>query len=272
MSYEIVNALKDLGLSLYEAKAYLCLLKNGNSYGGELSKKSGVPTSKIYETLNKLVEKGMVYPINSNPVYYQALPLKHFLNKVQKQTSETVSFLMERQQEIESKDMPELLWHLTGKERVLAKSIELIEKATRFILISFWPEEFEELITYLQGAASRNIDVISIQMGEKTVDIGTTYRHRPGPMVHERHASEMFLTIDNEEGMFSYLDQYQDWKGYFSSSKEITRIIENYIRHDIYINSIIEENLDYFKTKYLVVDEETDPVIPAILMFYSKGI
>jgi sugar-specific transcriptional regulator TrmB len=46
-----------LGLTNFEARAYLSLLKQGNVTGYELSKDSGIPSSKIYSVLNHLVRK-----------------------------------------------------------------------------------------------------------------------------------------------------------------------------------------------------------------------
>ena len=57
---EIVQTLEKFGLSSYEAKAYLAILSEYPLTGYKLSKISGVPRSRIYETIEKLAAKGLV--------------------------------------------------------------------------------------------------------------------------------------------------------------------------------------------------------------------
>ena len=57
---EILQAFENLGLSTYEAKAYFALLSESPLTGYKLSKNSGVPRSRIYETIEKLASKGLI--------------------------------------------------------------------------------------------------------------------------------------------------------------------------------------------------------------------
>ncbi len=57
---EIVLAIKNLGLSTYQAEAYFALLLESPLTGYKLSKISSVPRSRIYETIEKLIAKGLV--------------------------------------------------------------------------------------------------------------------------------------------------------------------------------------------------------------------
>ena len=52
--------LKQLGLTEYEIKVYLTLLKEGPKKGGEISKLSKVPHGKTYESLESLEKRGFV--------------------------------------------------------------------------------------------------------------------------------------------------------------------------------------------------------------------
>jgi len=61
------KAMESLGLTGYEIKAYIALAEAGTSTASDLSKKSGVPYSKIYEVLNGLEEKGWSESDSSRP-------------------------------------------------------------------------------------------------------------------------------------------------------------------------------------------------------------
>ena len=56
----ILKDMKQLGFSEYECKAYLTLLEQFPLTGYSLSKKSGIPRSRIYDVLESLAGKQMV--------------------------------------------------------------------------------------------------------------------------------------------------------------------------------------------------------------------
>src|ERR671932_7915 len=59
--------MENLGLTGYEIRVYLSLLDTGSMTAADISKKSGVPYSKIYEVLNSLEEKGWLESGSSRP-------------------------------------------------------------------------------------------------------------------------------------------------------------------------------------------------------------
>ena len=59
--------MESLGLTGYEIKVYLSLLELGSMTASDISKKSGVPYSKIYEVLNTLEDKGWLESNSSRP-------------------------------------------------------------------------------------------------------------------------------------------------------------------------------------------------------------
>ena len=77
----MLEDLQKLGLTEYEAKVYTTLLQEGTSTGSLLSKKSSVPQGKIYETLRKLIDKGLVVEKPTNPKQFQALPAEQALKR-----------------------------------------------------------------------------------------------------------------------------------------------------------------------------------------------
>ena len=64
------KALEKIGLTSYEIKTYSSLLKTGPITASDLSQKSGVPYSKIYEVLGTLEEKGWIGSDDSRPTQY----------------------------------------------------------------------------------------------------------------------------------------------------------------------------------------------------------
>lgn len=248
--YEIINRFERLGLSNYEARVYIFLLRNGQSYGNEVSKNTGIPGSKIYETLSRLVEKGLAHLIQGKQVYYQALPLKEFLDQWKTDANRIVEYIEDNKELIEIAPQGDLLWHLSGRKQLIEKMKEFIDSAEDNILISLWPDESKEIENNLRQAHNRKVRITSIQFGEISLNIGNVHKHINTASVEERHGSELFLLVDSNKGMFMYHESPRGWIGYYSSSKGMARVIENYIRHDIYINKIINDHYEVAINSY----------------------
>ena len=61
-----------LGLSEYEARAYVATVALGEGTVREISLESGVPRSRAYDVLERLAERGFVQVSNSTPICYRA--------------------------------------------------------------------------------------------------------------------------------------------------------------------------------------------------------
>jgi len=69
----IVDDLKEIGLSENEAKLYISLLELGSSTTGPIIKKSGLYRVIVYDTLEKLLQLGLVnYSIKKNRKQFEA--------------------------------------------------------------------------------------------------------------------------------------------------------------------------------------------------------
>ncbi|MFC1691694.1 TrmB family transcriptional regulator [Nanoarchaeota archaeon] len=69
----MINKLEDLGLRNNEAKVYLALLELGSVTSGPIVKKTGLHRVIIYDTLEKLIRKGLAsFVMKSNRKYFEA--------------------------------------------------------------------------------------------------------------------------------------------------------------------------------------------------------
>lgn len=76
---------EDLGLTKGEIKVYLALLELGLSTTGNIVKKSGVSTSKVYKILDKLIEKGLVsYVLKRKAKHFKAAEPAKILDYVER--------------------------------------------------------------------------------------------------------------------------------------------------------------------------------------------
>ncbi|MFZ5632926.1 MAG: TrmB family transcriptional regulator [Bacillota bacterium] len=241
LSDELVKSFLHLGLTTYEAMAYIALLRRHPVNGHEISRLSGVPGPKIYETLDRLTRKGLVAPLQTEPVTYEPLPYIEFLKYKENETKSNIRFLQENLDKLVTTDSPHLIWHIRGYGALMAKAGEIINSSEDEVLISFWEEQAKDITGPLSEAVKRNVRVISMQFGPGTTDIGTVYRHILLDTIYKRHGNEMTLAADNKYGFFMNLAPGGEWEGYWTSNPGVIRMVTNYIRHDIYVNKLIME-------------------------------
>lgn len=92
-----IEIFKELGFTEREIKVYLALLELGSSTAGPIAVKSKLPHTKVYDTLGKLIEKGLVsYIIVSKTKHFEASDPKELMNILEerkKRLSETLKEL-----------------------------------------------------------------------------------------------------------------------------------------------------------------------------------
>lgn len=91
------DKLQKIGLTSGEARAYFALLELGSSTVGPVAKKSGIAYSKIYEVLDRLVEKGLAsFIIKQKTKHFQSLEptrLQEFLDKKEEEVQKSRKLL-----------------------------------------------------------------------------------------------------------------------------------------------------------------------------------
>lgn len=91
---ETVLSLEKFGLSEKEAKTYLACLELGESSASDISLKSSLPRTLIYDLLERLIDIGIVsYTIKENKKYFHAVNPEEFLN-ILKEKEESIKRVM----------------------------------------------------------------------------------------------------------------------------------------------------------------------------------
>ena len=102
MQNEII-ALKKFGLAEKEAKAYLACLELGDCLASEISAKTSIPRTLVYDLLEKLIDLGLVsYSIKNNVKYFLASDpnqLIHILGEKKEAVEGVLSSLEKLQKE-----------------------------------------------------------------------------------------------------------------------------------------------------------------------------
>jgi len=104
---ELKEFLKNSKLSNYEINSYMTLLYSDILTAREISGKSGVPSGRIYEVLEKLKEYGMIEIQESRPKMYRSkslnLALHNLISYQNNENQRKISFLYDQAKFLESK-------------------------------------------------------------------------------------------------------------------------------------------------------------------------
>jgi len=96
MKESIVEGLKKLGLTEYEAKAYASLVGLGEATAREIHEASRVPRTRVYDILKDLAEKGFVEFIQGSPTYYRVVEPERVMERMREDILATID-LSERE-------------------------------------------------------------------------------------------------------------------------------------------------------------------------------
>ena len=135
--------MKEMGLNAYEIEAIVVLLENGQMTAMDISQKTTIPYSKIYEVLNLLKEKGWLKSSESRPFKYFPVPPLEAITAVKLRLedkyqtwktaiSDELQPLYENRQLVEH---PEMLI-LRGQEAIMVKLEEILKKATKELMFA----------------------------------------------------------------------------------------------------------------------------------------
>ncbi|HYX56637.1 MAG TPA: helix-turn-helix domain-containing protein [Nitrososphaeraceae archaeon] len=150
------KAMESLGLTSYETKVYLSLLETGSMTASDISKRSGVPYSKIYEVLNSLEDKGWLESDSSRPQkVFPKSPLTaleamrmRIENDIRDNENLIVSELMPIYQKSGIREKPEI-WVVRGIYNIAAKVSEIIQTCQHELLIAL-PQVAENIAKPIQ--------------------------------------------------------------------------------------------------------------------------
>lgn len=108
MSNQIISQLQELNLSLNEAKVYTALLEIGQTSAGEVIKKTLLHRSVVYETLDKLISKKLVFKLEKqNIAFFQVTDPSRLLENVKSQEEIVLELIPKLKEMIDTK-LPEI--------------------------------------------------------------------------------------------------------------------------------------------------------------------
>jgi sugar-specific transcriptional regulator TrmB len=180
VSQKTMDALKSIGLNLYERKLWVSLLAMGSSSVGELADAANVPRSRAYDVLQSLANKGFVVLQPSKPLKAVALPPEEALERVKKRLEEEFREAVARIEELKASPVirelkeiyqkgiksispEEITSALKGRTLVFQRLESMFKVASKNISIITTNEGLKDLVTnhleHLKQAKERGVEI-----------------------------------------------------------------------------------------------------------------
>jgi sugar-specific transcriptional regulator TrmB len=231
----VVESLQALGLSLYEARLYLGLLAGGAQNGNELSRLSGVPSSKVYAMLERLTADGIVARTRrGTTVEYVCVPPHELLHKLRERYTKPLEYLEETLPTIGTAGPKPDILDVRGLDAIVDHARAMIRAAEHEIYLSIWEENVDPLRDDLDAADARGVRIAGMMYGVATPAAGWWQRHSYRETVASRIGGRMLTMVaDGSEALIAHIPDRGEASAVRTKSPVLTLVAEEYLIHDL---------------------------------------
>jgi HTH-type transcriptional regulator, sugar sensing transcriptional regulator len=175
-----VEVLGKVGLTVYEARAYIALVARGVGDASTLAQTARIPRTSAYKVLESLAEKGYAVPGGGKPILFRPKPPLEVAESLKGSIAEVFDKLEALHRAVAEHGEPQLVYLLSGRERVVGKIAELLDQSTKsFILTTPQVAELrDDLGKKILSALKRGVQVTYVTAALQKVPEGVQYVSR----------------------------------------------------------------------------------------------
>lgn len=208
---DVVDLLKQLGLTEYEAQVFAALTRISHGTAREVSELADVPRTRVYDAGDRLADRGLVEIRRSNPQHYRAIPVADAVDVLRRQYDARFEELADALAELEADDEPagrqRGVWSLSGSETVANRAVELVDGADEEVVAlldrSIRSFDADPVVDRLRAAADRGVAVYAGSLASDEERRAELRAAVPG--ADPPGALETWLGASDEEGGIGYL-------------------------------------------------------------------
>jgi len=240
----VIEKLKAIGLTSYEAKVYIALLKKYPATGYEVSQAADIPQSRAYDALKSLASDKIVIPTDDKPQKFTPIAPKELTSRYKRKVNSTIEYLDKKLPQVKE-EYNEPIHTVSGYETILSKAKEIIKNTKRSLYVELWSNDFKHLEKELREAYDNEVDIKIVGFNELKSPFGDIYEHSGGKEIENTIGRMIFLLSDAYECLFGQIEKEVVW----TKNKHIAHLLKQFIVHDMYLLDISQnfpEQLRYF--------------------------
>ena len=216
---ENITTLKGIGLTMYEAQAYVTLTSLISSNATKIAEESGIPRSKIYDVLKSLVKKNFVEVEDGRPLTYNVKSPVEVLTREKERLNTEIDDTITRLTNIYENGMSQVqapIWRIYGVEKIINQELEIIKRAKKSVnmRIGFlFENEGEQLIKAFKARPSLTVNILAsptYYVNNEEVDIIKMFKDAD---INIQKADIPFVKVlisDSKEMMHTYTKFSED--------------------------------------------------------------
>lgn len=142
---DLLESLKSLGLTKYEALVYIGLIRMTGATATEVHETSGVPRASVYPVLDRLIEKELVSVSHTTPKRFDAIPpdrgIENLMHRIEAD-AESAKLALDtiyREKGPEVRGNQELIWTIYGEENIRTRLADMFKHAEQSVaMLATW--------------------------------------------------------------------------------------------------------------------------------------
>lgn len=225
----LTEGLRHLGLTDYEIRVYLAILKHPASRIPEVARSSGVPQPKVYPTVKRLLERGLLEselgPVNTYNALAPELSFAPLLADLERRASDATDAIQGLQEEFEEPGdsigaREGRIKLFQGKQAIRRNFLELVARSEASIaIVARLPLMVSDDDEQMQEAIARGVAVRILIEAPKDYDFASEplFAKNDALGVEQRHLAAVPLRMGIFDGRVSILpmqDSAKKTKGF----------------------------------------------------------
>lgn len=240
----LLETLQLVGLTQYESKAFIALVSAGSNTPFQISKISGIPRARVYDTLDTLVDKGLAMreAMNDGTKIYRSIPIEVFLERQKQKWSISYKTMETELKSLETQSAkPEnYVSTVRGSGSILSYCKTLISQAEQQILLSIWNPMYHQLLPILEEKAKSDCRIRGIAF-EIDDPISGLIVHRKNDYMSSLALNKWFiLSADSKKLLYGHAAE-KDENAFYTDDSVHIFLLEDYIWHDVLVNRLVEK-------------------------------
>jgi HTH-type transcriptional regulator, sugar sensing transcriptional regulator len=181
------GVLGKVGLTQYEARAYIALVARGVGDAATLATAAGIPRTSAYKVLEALAAKGYAAPTGGKPILFRPTAPLEVAETLKGNIQEVFDQLALLHRAVAEHGEPQLVYLLSEREKVVAKIGEMLDQSSRtYILTTPQVAELrDELGKKIAHAVKRGVRVTFVTAPLQRVPEGVEYVPRENLLATE---------------------------------------------------------------------------------------
>ena len=166
-----------VGLTHYEARAYIALVARGVGDASTLAAAAGIPRTSAYKVLESLAEKGYARPTGGKPILFRPSPPLEVAESLKGAIQEVFEQLAQLHRVVAEHGEPQLVYLLSEREKVIAKIGDLLDQSSRTFMLTTpqLAELRDEIGKKVLNAVKRGVHVTFVTAALQRVPEGVEY-------------------------------------------------------------------------------------------------